>query len=281
VLDFPYFDLYFIGRPLNVMSAMFGSALRTLSGEFMAKGIEQCKRPVRTLQLYEMEACPYCRKVREALSTLDLDVEVYPCPVPSLQGDDYAGRFRPRVADEQGKTKVPVLVDDGRTIRGSEEIVEHLWTKYGAEAIAPWNYNFARRIDRTPLFHLPLLMRLRPSCGLLRAPSREPEKPLVLWGFEPSPFVKIVREALCILELPYLRIHAPHGSTEKRRRFLELYGSKMRQGSARRSAGVIQVPMLLDPNNKELKGEPMFESTAIVKYLHATYGKTADSDKVK
>ena len=37
-------------------------------------------RPERALELYEFEACPYCRKVREALSVLDLDADVYPCP---------------------------------------------------------------------------------------------------------------------------------------------------------------------------------------------------------
>ena len=31
------------------------------------------KRPEQLLELYEFEACPFCRKVREALSFLDLD----------------------------------------------------------------------------------------------------------------------------------------------------------------------------------------------------------------
>jgi len=33
-----------------------------------------------TLKLYEFEACPFCRKVREAMSALDLDVLMFPCP---------------------------------------------------------------------------------------------------------------------------------------------------------------------------------------------------------
>ena len=37
-------------------------------------------RPAKPLELYEYEACPFCRKVREALSMLDIDVIVYPCP---------------------------------------------------------------------------------------------------------------------------------------------------------------------------------------------------------
>ncbi|CAO2042409.1 unnamed protein product [Urochloa humidicola] len=38
-----------------------------------------------TLQLYEFEACPFCRRVREAMTELDLSAEVYPCPKGSLR----------------------------------------------------------------------------------------------------------------------------------------------------------------------------------------------------
>ena len=37
-------------------------------------------RPQKLLELYEFEGCPFCRKVREAISVLDLDVTIYPCP---------------------------------------------------------------------------------------------------------------------------------------------------------------------------------------------------------
>lgn len=37
-------------------------------------------RPLKPLELYEYEACPFCRKVREALTMLDVDAIVYPCP---------------------------------------------------------------------------------------------------------------------------------------------------------------------------------------------------------
>ena len=37
-------------------------------------------RPKKTLEIYEFEGCPFCRKVREAISVLDLDVIYYPCP---------------------------------------------------------------------------------------------------------------------------------------------------------------------------------------------------------
>jgi hypothetical protein len=37
-------------------------------------------RPERVLELYEFEGCPFCRKVREALSMLDLQAMIRPCP---------------------------------------------------------------------------------------------------------------------------------------------------------------------------------------------------------
>lgn len=36
--------------------------------------------PELPLELYEFEACPFCRKVREAITMLDLNCYVYPCP---------------------------------------------------------------------------------------------------------------------------------------------------------------------------------------------------------
>ena len=37
-------------------------------------------RPEKMLEVYEFESCPFCRKAREALSILDLDAMIYPCP---------------------------------------------------------------------------------------------------------------------------------------------------------------------------------------------------------
>jgi glutathione S-transferase len=287
VFEFPYFDVYFFGRPVNVLSGIGCGFLRAMSGQFVAQGTQKCKRPVQTLKLYEFEACPFCRKVRETLCVLDLDVEVYPCPKPALTGhygsaDSNLSRFRGDVANPDGKTRFPVLLDNGQVIRNSEDIIAHLWKEYGGEAAPPVNYRIGRMLDRVmPVFMLPSLLRLRPSHGMVRHPSRKPDQPLVLWGYEPSTFVKIVREALCCLELPYLAINVPHGSSDKRNTFREKYGSKMSQGALRRGAGVIQVPMLIDPNNPALKDEPMFESAAIVKYLYETYGLSDGAKKDK
>ncbi|MET1084503.1 MAG: glutathione S-transferase N-terminal domain-containing protein, partial [Burkholderiales bacterium] len=83
-------------------------------------------RPAKPLELYEFEACPFCRKAREALSVLDLDAMIYPCP----RGGP---RFRAEVERRGGKQQFPYLVDAnaGVEMYESDDIVRHLWQRYG------------------------------------------------------------------------------------------------------------------------------------------------------
>ena len=62
------------------------------------------ERPEQPLELFEFEACPFCRKVREALSILDLEAEIRPCP---KRGE----RFRRELIERGGKALFPYLVD--------------------------------------------------------------------------------------------------------------------------------------------------------------------------
>ena len=56
-------------------------------GEFGGRYVKETSdvskfaRPQIQLELYEFEGCPFCKKVREAVIWLDLDVLFYPCPV--------------------------------------------------------------------------------------------------------------------------------------------------------------------------------------------------------
>ncbi|KAF6002251.1 hypothetical protein F1559_003333 [Cyanidiococcus yangmingshanensis] len=79
-----------------------------------------------TLKLYEFEACPFCRKVREAMSTLDLDVLMFPCP----KGGE---RYRPFVQQRGGKSQFPFLIDENTGFEGyeSDEIIQYLFKTYG------------------------------------------------------------------------------------------------------------------------------------------------------
>lgn len=43
-------------------------------------GTPQPNQPSKPLKLYEFEGSPFCRRVREVITMLNLDVEIYPCP---------------------------------------------------------------------------------------------------------------------------------------------------------------------------------------------------------
>ncbi len=204
-------------------------------------------RPERPLELYEFEACPFCRKVREALSVLDLEAVIYPCPKGGT-------RFRPEVVRRGGKAQFPYLVDPnaGVEMYESDDIVRHLFARYGAGA-PPWY------LGLSPVATLPAMAAslARPGAGGRARPSRAPEQRLELWSFEASPFCRLVREELTALEIPYLLHNVAKGSPS-------------REAFVARS-GKMQVPYLHDPNT----GRSLFESAEIVAYLRETYGAAA------
>jgi glutathione S-transferase len=222
-------------RTLEVASSLAVSVARFGSG----RRVTHAKRtPARYLELYEFEACPYCRKVREALSELDLDVIIRPCPKGGT-------RFRP------GKSKFPYLVDPntGEAMGESDVIVRYLATTYG-DGELPLGLRFGPLTNATSFVG----SAFRLGEGRALRPARAPEKLLELWSFEASPYCRLVRETLTTLEIPYLLHNVAKGSS-KRAAFVERTGKMM-------------VPYLVDPNT----GREMFESADIVSYLEATYG---------
>ena len=108
----------------NMATSMIATLLRASNG---ISSTPAAKKPKETLQLYDIENCPYCRLVREALTELDLDVEIYPCP---KSGE----RFRPELVERGGKAQFPYLVDPNCGVEMGEAaaIIEHLQTQYGA-----------------------------------------------------------------------------------------------------------------------------------------------------
>jgi len=259
-----------LARIVDLATSSLAGLVRGFSGVWVADGVEKAKRPQKPLRIYEFEGCPFCRKVRETLSVLDLDVEVRPCPKPTLKGSEPdKSRFRPEVTSLGGKLSFPFLVDDntGVKMNESDAINEYLWKTYGAGCTPPLSYRIGLKLQFMPLMMVPLLFRPLPSHGTLRVSSKGPEKPLELWGCEASPFVRIVREALCVLELPYTYRTVAHGSSTKRVEWREKYGKML--SLVRQNAGstVVQMPFLRDPNTQA----ELLESAEIVKYLYATY----------
>ena len=85
---------------------------------------ERCA-PGRLLELWDFEACSYCRKVREVLSELDLDYVVRNVPQRSPKRSDLVARG--------GKMQVPYLVDPntGAEMYESDDIVAYVEKRYG------------------------------------------------------------------------------------------------------------------------------------------------------
>lgn len=228
-----------MSRLLDVSTSFVSTLLRPGAGMYV-RGVGP--RPEARIRLYEFEGCPFCRKVREMLTTLDLDAAIFPCPKGGT-------RFRPEV-EKHGKRQFPFMIDPntGTEMFESDDIIRYLAERYGDGSV-------------------PLSLRMGPltvlsgSAGsILRFPrgtraraSRMPEGPLELYSYECSPYSRLVREALSELELPYVLHNVARGSA-RRKEFVAL-------------SGKMQVPFLVDPNT----GKALFESGEIVKYLDQTY----------
>jgi glutathione S-transferase len=227
-------------RTLDVASSIAATLARGAQG---LRASRPGRRPAAPVLLYDFESCPYCRKVREALTLLDLEAEVRPCP----KGGE---RFRPEVLARGGKLQFPYLVDPntGKEMYESDDIVRYLFAEYG-DGPPP-----GILLGALPVWSGSLASALRLGRGTQAEPSRAPAQPLALWSFEASPFCRIVREKLCTLELPY-RLHNVGKGSPGRAAFVE-------------RSGKMQVPYLEDPNT----GAALFESDQIVAYLERTCG---------
>jgi glutathione S-transferase len=198
--------------------------------------------PAQPLELYEFESCPFCRKVREAFTEMDVSPLVFPCPPGGT-------RYRPVVREQGGKEQFPYLVDPNTKERLYEsiDIVRYVANTYAGGSLPLAARGGPVNTARSALVSFPR--------GLLRAaPSKKPDAPLELWSFESSPYCRIAREALSKLELPY-RLHNVGKNSRNRPDFVARSGKMM-------------VPYLADPNT----GKQMFESAEIARYLFATYG---------
>jgi glutathione S-transferase len=230
-----------MNRALDVATSLAATVARFGQGAFVGT---LGPRPEKLLELYEFEGCPYCRKVREALSILDLDAMVYPCP-------KRGPRFRREVERRGGKQQFPYLVDPntGKELYESDDIVRYLFARYG-DGKPPLALSLGPLTDATAM----AASAARLGSGVTYRASKPPAKRLELWSFEASPFCRIARDALCELEIPYLLHNVAKGS-------------RGRDAFIARS-GKMMVPYLVDPN----RGVAMFESAEIVNYLNETYG---------
>jgi glutathione S-transferase len=247
---------------LRVLGSVASSSITLWRGCIVVSAAEQ---PPLPLKLYDFEACPHCRSVREVLTALHLDANVLPCPKGGT-------RFRPVAERVGGKQQFPLLDDPntGTVMYESADIIGYLFRTYGGREV-PSTYRV------TPLRPGAgaLASAVRGMRGMRARSSRLPQQLPELWSFEGSPYSRLVRERLCELEIPYVlhnlgKEHWKEAGPAIRRIAPNPY--RPRKGGKReaffeRTGGRVQVPYLEDPNT----GVKLFESAAIIDYLEETY----------
>ncbi len=194
--------------------------------------------PKPLLTLYNYEALPWCRLVHKYATILGLAVRVRPCPWQTLflEGAfDVSSRLRPeamtylKTCRDTDELTFPLLVDktdavgmtDPTVVHQSYDILLHLWERYGQDVLGDdgpwpdqlWNSNWIPFPLRFLSLAAPSYLRAWPTCGILQSPSLWTDRgnvELVLHQAKGCPKSRLVWEALCTLEIPYLSVPAPH-----------------------------------------------------------------------
>ena len=231
-------------------------------------------QPEKPLKLYEFEGSPFCRRVREVLTTLNLDYEAYPCPKGGT-------KYRKLVEQLGGKQKFPFFIDEntGEQLYESKAIIQHLFKNYGKSGKTPKKYSHYPNLPYAALAGT-IINGARGVWVNKKIINREAPKALLeLWGFESSPYTRVVRATLSELEIPFKFHNVAKERWQdqglailrlKPGKYEPLTGGKREQvvKVMNRPKQDIQVPYLVDPNTNT----KLFESKDIVNYLNHQYG---------
>ncbi len=245
----------------DLTRSLTSSSLRFWRGTSASRTTRQPPQPP---VFFDREGCPACRIVREALTELDLNVMIAPCPL--------GGKNLRSLKRSSGTDTLPKLYDPNteQHLEGSAEILSYLFKQY-ADRPVPSHFKIST-INRIRSISASLV---RFNRGVRARPSRPAKDPLTLYSFESSPYSRPVREVLCELEIPYLLINlgkqqwADMGPAKPRLTpgpYRPVPGTK--RDAFFKKHGNVQVPYLEDPNT----GEALFESGEIVRYLERSYG---------
>ncbi|KAL3641478.1 hypothetical protein CASFOL_016446 [Castilleja foliolosa] len=256
----PLLKLFSAGDPSGERNYMLEEATSSLStlarlpwgSKSLFDGLNDQQKLVQPLrlQLFEFElsteACPFCRRVREALTELDLSVEIFPCPKGSVRNREMVRRLG-------GREQFPFLVDPNTetSMYESSDIVKYLFQQYGGKKSSP---SFGLLESTLITGWVPTLLRAGRGMTLWENAVKEsPKGNLELFSYENNPNARIVREALCELELPYILQNVGRGSTRAKLLY-EISGSN-------------EVPYLVDGNT----GVKIGDYKKIISYLFQTY----------
>jgi len=238
---------------LAMVSSTFASILRFFAGTGVKKPLG--KRPDKTIRLYDIEGDPECRRVREAMTMLDLDAIVLPCPKGGR-------RYRDEAEKLGGKEKFPFIVDENTDVKlyGTKNILPYLFKTYG-DGRMPFVLRHPFVSFTSFLASLARLFRgVRKARNIKEVKIDDPTT-IELYSYEAAPPCRLVREVLTELEIPYF-LHNVGKRSPKRKSFVERSGKMM-------------VPYLADKNNNA----NLFESNDIIEYLYENYGQTIKKAK--
>lgn len=262
----------FVGHKIKSVQATATTLLRGGRGNM---GTPKPIEPEKLLIIYEHEACPYSRRVREVMTHLNLDYESRPSP--------HKGHvYRDELKDISGKTQVPFLIDDNTDdkILDSQAIIDHVFKHYSKEGTTPAKYQASGKDNAT------IVNKVASVSSMMRGVKADhpkknqtrgkPDEPLHLYGFEASPFCRLVREKLSALEVGYIN----HNVAREQIEDIGVFGVRLNLGDyqpikgGKRERimnevmdGKLQFPYLVDPNTDT----KMFESQAIIDYLDQNY----------
>lgn len=232
------------GQRIATATAGVPAFVRLGTAAFVSDNLKNFRnRPKKPIELYEFEGCPFCRKVREACTLLDIDVLFYPCPKGGPT-------WRPKAVQLSGKSQFPYMVDPNtrQQMGESDDIINYLYNEYG-------DGNVPLLLKLGPLTAISNTLALLPRInrGISYRKSNLPKKPVDVWAYEASPFCKLAREVFVELEIPHI-YHSVARNSPKRQELIDKWD-------------VFQVPYIEDPNT----GVAMFETPQIIEYLEKTY----------
>ena len=201
--------------------------------------LAEAPRPEKMLTFYDNDSSSGCRRVREMMNLLDLTY----LTVPTFDNSQF-----------------PLLEDPntGEKITGDDAIIDHLVDAYGPpkesyDEKALWPIKFRQFAMATSW----LASAIRGRPGAEKQSNARPDngsmRPIELWAYECSPFVKPVKEKLSSLGIPHTVVSCSRGSSNRDRMVDK--------------TGRFQVPYIVDPNT----GIDMYESAEIVEYLDKAY----------
>ena len=107
---------------IKAFISKLNSSLRLYNGSVAISRGKTSKIPPHKLELYEYEASPWCKRVRETVNILDLKVRIKPCPRETFRVEGgYSNNIsinRKELAEKYGRERLlfPCLVDVNKNI---------------------------------------------------------------------------------------------------------------------------------------------------------------------